>query len=86
MGELIKIQQEERVPMVQCPKCGKVQKIDLRIFDKDITKIWRDNCIGCGHELNVAIMILVHPSFQGMLECLKRVITAINPGTFLKKF
>jgi len=85
MGELIKIQQEEKVPMVQCPRCKKIQRIDLHLFDKDVTQIWRDNCVGCGTELNVSILILVHPTFTGLLECIKIVVNALNPGTFLKK-
>jgi len=82
MGELITIQQEEKPPLIVCPKCNAINKIDLHMFDKDVTKIWRDNCVGCGHELNIGILILVHPSFNGLLECLKRVINAVNPGTY----
>jgi len=84
MGELIKITREESKPRIQCPLCGKIQELDLSIFERDVSKIYRDNCIQCGGELHVAIMILVHPRLNGILQCISRVIKELNPKTFLK--
>lgn len=84
MGKLIKIQQEEKPPLIKCPKCQAVFKLDLMQWQNDCSKILRDNCPKCRVELFVSVLILSHPTHVGMLECIKRVVSALNPGTFLK--
>ena len=84
MGKLIKIKREEVPPMVKCPKCQSQFQLDITQWKNDCGKILMDNCPKCRAELFVGVLILVHPTHTGLLECIKRVVSALNPGTFLK--
>ena len=76
---VIEIVGEEKRPRIICPKCKKIQYIDLNIFKKDITKIMKDNCIGCGAELFVATMIIVNSSYYGISDSIKKVVEVLSP-------
>ena len=79
MGELIKIQREEKPASIICPKCHSQFNIDITPFANDVTKIMKDNCPKCGVVLFTGLLILNHPDMNGLLYCINEVITALNP-------
>jgi len=75
---------EDRRPRVQCPKCKQIFMMDIRPFEKDITKPIRDKCIKCGQELHVALLILMNPNLRLLYAAIQACIQATDPDTLLE--
>ena len=76
---LIKVQQNQKPPMIKCPKCEDIFYIDIKPWTKDVSKVMQDNCPKCGHVIFVSLLILSHPNLQGLLEMIKKIITTLDP-------
>ena len=80
MGEIIQIGQERKPSTIICGKCQEEIKIDITPFAKDVSNILKDKCPKCRAEIHVGILILSHPDMVGLLNCIKIVVDALNPG------
>jgi len=78
--EIIKIGQERKPATIICGKCREEILIDITPFAKDVSNIMKDKCPKCGAYIHVGIFILSHPELKGLLECIKLVITSLQPG------
>jgi hypothetical protein len=83
MGELIKLQQESKPPLIICPHCKKEVNIDITPFSKDVSKILRDKCTKCGGEIHVGVLILSHPRLDGILGAINNCVMAMGKGNVL---
>lgn len=84
MTELIKVQEQGKPAAIICPHCKNEILIDLQPFNKDVSKVLRDNCVVCRGEIFVAVLILAHPSLRGLLYCIQLVTSALSKGNILK--
>ena len=78
--EIIQIGNERKPATIICGKCREEIKIDIMPFAKDVSNIIKDKCPKCVAYIHVGILILSHPELKGILECIKIVINALNPG------
>lgn len=85
MGDLIQVQPEVKPPTIICPHCQNEILIDLAPFNKDVSKILRDNCVRCGGEIHVGTLILSHRDLKGLLSCIQIVVSSLNAGNVLLK-
>ena len=65
-------------PKVICPHCKMEIAIDITPFKDNVAQILADNCVKCKGQIFVGILILCHPSPDGMAYCVNACINAIN--------
>ena len=78
--EIIQIGAERKPATIICGKCKGEIVIDIMPFAKDVSNIMKDKCPKCGADIHVGILILSHPKMEGILQCIKIVVNALNPG------
>jgi hypothetical protein len=78
MAEIIQIIDEDKRPKIICSKCKEQIMIDIRPFEKDCTKVIRDKCPKCFHELFVGILILAHHHHLGLLQSIQTIAEAMD--------
>jgi len=78
--ELITIHKEELKPRIVCGHCKQEILISIAPFEKDCTKIIKDNCPKCKNEIFVGIMIIAHPKLNGLLTTLGSILEVLNFG------
>lgn len=59
---------ETKPALITCGKCRKENLIDLTPFNKDVSNILRDNCVHCGGELFVGVLILCNTELRDLLS------------------
>lgn len=78
MSQLIKVERDEKKPMMICPKCKQQIYVDLTPFQQDCTKILRDNCPKCRSEINVGVLIICNPDLRKLLQAIQVVQEALT--------
>ena len=79
-SEIIQVGNERKPATIICSKCKEEILIDITPFAKDVSNLMKDKCPKCGGMIYVGILILSHPSIEGLLNCIKLVIQSLNPG------
>ena len=80
MGKLITITRDEneKRPRIVCPHCKEIILMDIRPFEKDVSKLMQSNCPKCGGLIFVGLLILAHPDLKGLVSCIQLVVETID--------
>jgi hypothetical protein len=70
-------------PKIVCPHCKREILIDITPFKDNVGQIMADNCIKCGGKIFVGILIMAHPTIEGLAHCISLAANAVNPGNML---
>lgn len=75
---LIEVLENKTAPQTKCPHCTKVMFLDLRIFERDVSKIVKSKCPFCGGEIFTGLLILVHPQLRGLAQTIANIVELID--------
>lgn len=78
MAELIKITREEDAPKVVCPHCKAIIEMDITKFKNRVSEIMKSNCPTCAGEIYIGVLILCHPSLQGIAGSISAVMGVLS--------
>lgn len=70
---------EEQRPMVKCPHCQTNCIVDIREFNKDMTRLARYTCHSCYQHFYAGLLLLAAGRLESLLEHLQRIIAAADP-------
>jgi hypothetical protein len=68
----------KKPPLIVCPKCKRENLVMMTEFEKDISKIVADKCLGCGCILYVGCMLIGHVDIRSLAAAIQEVIAAIR--------
>ena len=68
----------KKPPLIICPKCKRENLVMMGEFEKDISRIVADKCLGCGTILYVGCMLIGHVDIRALAASIQEVITAIQ--------
>ena len=83
MAEIIQLGREVNPPLIICPHCKREIRIDITPFANDVSKIIKDKCVKCGGIIHVGVLILSHPSLEGLLQTITNVVKSMEGGNVL---
>lgn len=78
MGELIQLSNEDRRPRIVCPHCKDEILMDIMPFKDNVAQVMVDKCPKCGGEIFVGLLILCHPSMEGLGHSIQLVVNTLN--------
>ena len=80
MGKLISIgkDEDEKRPRIVCPHCKEVILMDIKPFEKNVSKIMQSNCPKCRGIIFVGLLILAHPDLKGLISCIQLVVETVK--------
>lgn len=78
MSKTIEIVERYPKPKIVCPHCKNEILIDITPFKDNVAQMVKDNCVRCGGEIFVGILILAHPSPEGLAYCVNACIQAVD--------
>lgn len=78
MGSPIEIIERHPKPKVICPHCKQQILIDITPFKDNVAQIMKDNCVRCGGVIFVGLLILAHPTMEGLAYCINACVNAVN--------
>jgi len=78
MSELIQIMREEDKPKVVCPHCNATMEVAPELFKGRISEILKSNCPYCNGEIFVAVLMLCHPSLEGVSQSVLQVMETLS--------
>lgn len=65
-------------PKIICMHCKQEILIDITPFKDNVAQIMQDKCIRCGGDIFVGILILAHPTIEGLSYCVNAAVNAVN--------
>lgn len=74
----IELIDRQEIPKIVCPHCKREIAIDITPFKDNVAQIMADNCIRCGGKIFVGVMILAHPSMEGLGYCINACVNAVQ--------
>jgi len=87
MGQIIEIGKKRGKdagpPRVICPRCNAIIEINLDIWKKNVSELFKVNCYKCRGEIFLGMMILAHPQLKGLIGHIQRMVQAINPKNLI---
>lgn len=78
MASPIEIVERYPKPKVVCGHCRHEILIDISPFKDNVAQIMKDNCVRCGGEIFVGILIMAHTDLNGLAHCVNTAVTAVN--------
>lgn len=79
MSELITVGGEDKRPQVICPNCKTTMILDIRMFNKDMSKLAEYTCHSCRRKVYAGLILLAAPRLETLLEKINDVINASDP-------
>jgi len=74
----IELIERQDIPKIICPHCKMEIAIDITPFKDNVAQVMADNCVKCGGKIFVGVMILAHPSIEGLAYCVNAATNAIQ--------
>lgn len=78
MGRIEVLDDHQPKPKIICPHCKQTILIDIMPFKDNVSQIMADNCVKCGGKIFVGILILCHPTMEGLSYCVNACVEAIS--------
>lgn len=70
---------ESGPPRVVCPLCQEVIEINLDIWKKNVSELFKAKCYKCHGEVFMGLLLLAHSDIKGLLANIQKIIETVNP-------
>lgn len=87
MAQIIQIgkkeEKESGPPRIICPHCRQVIEVNLDIWKKDVSQLFKASCYKCHGEIFMGLIITSNSTLNGLLGTIKTIIEATNPKNII---